>query len=470
MTLSSTILRNVTVTFAGRIYSGLFTFAVVALLLPRVLSREGFGIYAFYNTLFVILGVVIDFGANTIAVREGSRDQSRLGALLNSLALLRLILSCLCFAAAAALAFVFEESGRARLLVIAASLHLLFHSLGGFAVVFHVRMKFSLLVLSTVIGQTCFFAAVVTLFCCGREEPLAYLFAFGGGLAVSNTVSFLIARRFVPCALRSEGGDLLRLVRESFPLGISAILSILYFYVDTILLRFFRGEGDVGLYNAAYRLLSFAILFSAFFSQVLLPVFSRFAHADPTRFRRVLKRSVLYMGVLSLPVTAGLAVLSEPVLRLIFPAEYGEAADCLALLGIAVAFIFVASPHVFALIAAGRQVTFTLIALCGLVVNVLLNLTWIPSYGIEGAAWATVVTEGFVLAAAVLCVRKQLGFWTVSSELISILPVTGAVCGAAWLFRDAPMALLLPCLALLFVGALYLFRLLPFNIGDEDRN
>ncbi len=470
MTLSSTILRNVTVTFAGRIYSGIFTFAVVALLLPRVLSREGFGIYAFYNTLFVILGVVIDFGANTIVVREGSKDRNRLGPLLHSLTLLRLILSCLCFAVAAALALVFEESGRDRLLVVAASLHLLFHTLGGFGVVFHVRMKFSLLVLSTVIGQTCFFVAVAALFFCGREEPLVYLFAFGGGLAVSNTISFLLARRFLPGPLRSEGRDLRHLVKEAFPLGISTILSILYFHVDTILLRFFRGEGDVGLYNAAYRLLTFAVLFPAFFNQVLLPVFSRFAHDEPARFRRILKRSVLYMGALSLPVTAALTVLSGPMLQVIFPAEYGEAADCLAVLGLAVASIFVAYPHVSALIAAGRQVSFTLIALCGLVVNILLNLAWIPLHGIEGAAWATVVTEGFVLVAAALCVRKQLGFWAVSREMITILPVTAVLCGVAWLFRDAPMAVVLPGLAFLFVGALYLFRLLPFNIGDENRN
>ena len=79
MSLSKTVLKNVLVSFTGRIYTGVLTFVVVALLLPRVLTQEGFGVYAFYSTFFVILGVIVDFGSNVIAVREGSKEPSRLG-------------------------------------------------------------------------------------------------------------------------------------------------------------------------------------------------------------------------------------------------------------------------------------------------------------------------------------------------------------------------------------------------------
>lgn len=470
MTQSSKIFENVVLTMVGRIYTGVLTFVIVAIFLPRVLTGEGFGIYAFYSTLFIILGVIVDFGSNTIAVREGARAPERLGAIVHSLTLLRLRMGLLCFVAAIVLAFIFEETWQERLLVAGAALHLLFHSVGGFGAIFHVQMKFSAVVFASALGHTAFFAASLVLFVCGWDEPGLYLVAFGAGYALSNVVFFYRGRRLVDGPITAERGEAGRLFREALPLGISAMVSIAYFHVDTILLRPLQGEEAVGLYNAAFRLLTFAILFPVYFNQVILPVISRLATDDPGRLRRVVERAVLYMGVAGIPIAVTLFFLSEQVLRLIYPEPFARAAGCLTILGLAVAIIFVTYPHVSTLIAVGRQKSYTWIASIGLVLNVLLNLIWIPLYSIEGAAWATVVTEAFVLCAAVYCVRSRVRFWALDRRLFRIVPVAGIMAAASWWFSNEPMALVLPGLGLLYVGALFLFGFLPFDMGDEDRD
>ena len=171
MTRSNKFFENVIFTVAGRIYTGVLTFVIVAICLPRVLTGEDFGVYAFYSTLFVILGVIVDFGSNTIAVREGAREPERLGAILHSITLLRLAMGLLCFAVAIVFAFLFEEAWQDRLLVIGAALHLLFHSVGGFGAIFHVQMKFSAVVFASATGHTAFFAVSLGLFICGWAEP-----------------------------------------------------------------------------------------------------------------------------------------------------------------------------------------------------------------------------------------------------------------------------------------------------------
>ncbi len=470
MTQSSKILGNIVVTMMGRIYTGLLTFVIVAIFLPRVLTGEGFGIYAFYSTLFIILGVIVDFGSNTIAVREGARAPDRLGAIVHTLTLLRFRMGLLCFGVALVFALVFEEAWQERLLVAGAALHLLFHSIGGFGAIFHVQMKFSAVVFAGALGQTAFFAASLVLFACGRAEPGLYLVAFGAGCALSNVVFFFRGRRLVDRSITAERRDGGRLFREALPLGISAMVSIAYFHVDTILLRPLQGEEAVGLYNAAFRLLTFAILFPVYFNQVILPLISRLATADPGRLRRVVERAVLYMGVAGIPITVSLLFLSEQVLRLIYPEPFARGAGCLTILGIAVAIIFVTYPYVSTLIAIGRQKSYTWIAVIGLALNVLLNLIWIPLYSIEGAAWATVVTEAFVLCAAVYCVRRWARFWALDRRLFRIAPVAGIMAAASWWLSDGPMAVVLPGLGLLYGSALFLFRFLPFDLGDEDRD
>ena len=469
MTLSDTVIRNVVISFLGRIYTSLLTFVVVALLLPRVLSAEGFGIFSFYLTLFTILGVIIDFGTNAIAVREGSKEPARMGALLHSLTCLRGMLSLLCFAAACGLGVLFEPGRDARFLVVLAALHLFFHTFGGFGVIFQVQMKFGWMVFGQTIGHSCFFVVALILYLRDRNDPFIYLLAFGAGLALTNLLFFFLGRRLHAGAIRGGNADFFRLFREALPLGISAVTAIAFFQVDTILIRPIEGEEAVGLYSAAFRLLTFTIMVPVLFNQVLLPVYSRYILSDTRRFVRIFRRAVLYMGIVGLPISAAIGALAGPVLILIFPDTYIRSRTCLEILGLAVAMIFLTYPHVSVLIASGRQLTFTWISVSGLLLNVVLNLIMIPLFSIEGAAWATVVTEAFVLAAASIAVRRHSGFWAFSPEMIKIVPAAGAVGAAAWLLRGEPILHVLTELAALMGGILFLFKLIPFDL-DEDEN
>ena len=44
----------------------------------------------------------------------------------------------------------------------------------------------------------------------------------------------------------------------------------------------------------------------------------------------------------------------------------------------------------------------------GALVNIGLNIAWIPEFGARGAAWATVATEAFLMLGLMICLHNAL--------------------------------------------------------------
>jgi O-antigen/teichoic acid export membrane protein len=127
---------------------------------------------------------------------------------------------------------------------------------------------------------------------------------------------------------------------------------------------------------------------------------------------------------------------------------------------------------VLALLAAGRQRLMMAISIGGAVLNVLLNLWTIPRFGIEGAAWATVVTEAFVLASAMACASRCTGLRLPALALLRAVACAGAGMAAlaALLAQLGPERTGLRVAAGLGVGALAALAtgVLPPHFGTDD--
>ena len=83
--LSRRVERNAAAQIAGRLYTSTLAFVITAVVLPRQLGAHDFGIFAFYLSLHQLLHNVFDFGANTIVIREASRDRDAAGSLIGML-------------------------------------------------------------------------------------------------------------------------------------------------------------------------------------------------------------------------------------------------------------------------------------------------------------------------------------------------------------------------------------------------
>jgi len=120
----------------------------------------------------------------------------------------------------------------------------------------------------------------------------------------------------------------------------------------------------------------------------------------PAAARRQLSRCLTALLGIGLPAAVGLALLARPIAEVLLGAPFRESGAVLipwvalaALLRDVKAYYLDVAFHV------GRntlgQMWITVVAA---IVNVVLNLWWIPLFGIVGAAWATVVAYGIAFA------------------------------------------------------------------------
>ena len=119
---------------------------------------------------------------------------------------------------------------------------------------------------------------LVLVFVRGREDLLVAPFAqFVGDSLAALMLLWWLARRGIHFRISFDWTPLLPLARRAWPLVLSSLLSLLIYNSDLIFLRFFRGRVEVGLYAAAYALVSFLLNIGIAYALSLLPTLTRTA-------------------------------------------------------------------------------------------------------------------------------------------------------------------------------------------------
>ena len=67
-------------------------------------------------------------------------------------------------------------------------------------------------------------------------------------------------------------------------MGIAAILVMIYFKLDTVMLSFMKDQIDVGIYGLAYKILENLIFFPAMFVGLIMPLLSKHAFSNRSKF------------------------------------------------------------------------------------------------------------------------------------------------------------------------------------------
>ncbi len=181
------------------------------------------------------------------------------------------------------------------------------------------------------------------------------------------------------------------LLRQSFPLILSAVMVSIYMKIDQVMLKTV-GSAEVGIYSAAAKL-SEAWYFIPI--AIVTSVFPAIIHARKTDHKRYIKRlGNLYdlLIFISLPVALFISFFGNDIIDLLYRNNQYEGAGPMLSIHIwSGVFVFLGSASSQYLLAEG----FTLISFqrtaLGAVMNILLNLWLIPAYGGIGASVATLI-------------------------------------------------------------------------------
>lgn len=397
MQLQTRIATNTLIIFTATAVSGLFFF-IYQITLARYLGANNFGVYSFAFAYAALFSYLIEGGLGTLVIREVSRHKELTANYLAGSLFNKAWLFALVFIGIAATLSFLKRDGAVEGLIYLFLLASFFESLANsFINIFkaHEEMIYPGL-----------YQIIKNLLIMNVALLSVYLEATLMNIVAMYTIAYFLALLF-SIALYCKRFNLFARVDMKFSMGMMhsslalcayGALAIFYSKIDTILLSLFRGNIEVGFYNASYRLIEMLATAPGVFLSAVFPSMA-VAHLESRDTLRLIYKKVTQLLILFiLPVCIGATILSEEIVASLYGAEYLPSAPALMTLVWGSFFISLSAPCGGLLNATNNQRKNLFFISVIAVINPALNLLLIKRYGYMGASYTMLISEAISFA------------------------------------------------------------------------
>ncbi|MCC6345713.1 MAG: flippase [Nitrospirales bacterium] len=255
------------------------------------------------------------------------------------------------------------------------------------------------------------------LFTKGLLMPfIVYLVSIFAAFALSL---FLWLRR-IPAAPAGNGErvELKAVLKVSLPILVSGSLYLFMGWVDKIILGIYASESDVGIYNIALKVSTLTSLSLLAVNSIAAPKFAQcHGSGDTEGLRTIAQQSTKLIFWSSAPVLALFFFFPSFTLGL-FGMEFRAGAAALLMLTVGQFINALTGSVGYLLQMTGRQRVFQNVMLFTVITNLALNLTLVPRYGMNGAAFATMCSVILLNMIPFFLIRSHYGFFTFSPAVV----------------------------------------------------
>jgi O-antigen/teichoic acid export membrane protein len=194
-----------------------------------------------------------------------------------------------------------------------------------------------------------------------------------------------------------------RNIRYGLKAYVAALFAFLVFRTNILMIQFMLGAEQSGYYSIASSIADMIVVIPVVVGTILFP---RLSAMSNTREKWLFTKKVsVIIGFLMLSVVGVAALLASPVIRLLFGEAFMPAVPaCVWLMpGIVILSINTCYMNFFGAIGMPMVVIYS--PILGFVINILLNLLLIPSWGIAGASIAAVVAYCVMFLASLIYIH-----------------------------------------------------------------
>jgi O-antigen/teichoic acid export membrane protein len=390
--------RNVTILAAGQLITWTMTL-LWTLVVPRSLGPGGMGTIMAAWSVTGILGVVLGLGTRNYLVRASVVEPAEQARLVGTALVLRLLSVPIVLGAA----FVYGEAvgwdHKAKLaLYLAAAAQVCVQLAEPMQAAFQTVERMEYLAYSDVINKSAqgLLGIAVVLAGFGVIGVMSCWFVM---TAVVLVLDVYWLRGLVPIDVRTNLRRMGRMARESVPYWAFGVFFMVYLWIDFVMLSLMTGKDEVGWYSVPTRLFQTLMFFPVVVATAFLPAFVRGFEEGGDRLRRSAQAPVELVLLLSLPICAGTAILSKPLIGLLYGSAYHKSVPVMVILGLCIPPMYLNIMLAQVLIAMNRQANWTWVMAGTTVVNPLFNLLLIPwthhrfHNGAIGASLSLLFTE-----------------------------------------------------------------------------
>lgn len=255
--------------------------------------------------------------------------------------------------------------------------------------IFQSKLRYDLSVLASSTGTI--ISLVVFVYLIWLKYPIPFLMlAHLLGWTIIAMVAFVLIRKIGQVVFPIYDKQYtINLFKTSWPIAATLALNVVYFRADSFMISYFRSNAEVGIYNVAYSVFQTALVLPTFIMNAYYPMMLK-------SFKGI-KIVALGLLVIASGSTLLVLILAPFISKLLTGGGFLGTSLSLQILSLGFPAYFLSALLMWIMVTQGRYKIMLIIYAVGLVVNLVLNLIYIPQYSFVAASWITVISEYVIL-------------------------------------------------------------------------
>jgi O-antigen/teichoic acid export membrane protein len=458
------IAKNTFVLFSANIVNLILGF-FYGIYTARYLGAENYGILSLAIAFISLFGVFTDIGLGQLTVREVARDKSLAAKYLSNVSFLRLFLVVLAYGLVLICVHLlnYPEFTTKVIYVVAVSMVLSAFA-GMLNSIFQAFEKMEYVSISSILSNIVLLSGALFAISHGLNVmAFAVIYLLSGVVVLLFSIIIIIHLGIKP-KFECDFEFIKDVFKRALPFGIGTLFFVYYLWIDRVILSVMLNETMVGYYSAAYTLVNALSFIPNAFTTSLFPIMAYYFKNSDKSLNTIYRIGIKYMYMLALPIAVGTSLLGSNIIDIIYGPGFIMSAQALKVLIWAEFFVYIDVLLSQMMYSINRERVTMIYAGVGTALNIILNIIFIPRFGLAGAAAATLATEIWFFAIAYYVLSKS-GY---KINWMTMLPkpiISTFVMGIFILtFMQLPIAILIPIAAMIYFVVLYATK----YISNED--
>lgn len=392
--MSNRVVKNASWIIGCKIIQSLINF-IIGIITARYLGPSNYGIISYVASVVAFALPLMQLGLKHTIVKEFIHSPGREGEILGTALVINIISSIFCMIGS--LAFVmFINAGETETILVCAlySLTLLFQATEMTQYWFQSKLLSKYPSIAALIAYIV--VAVYKIYLLVTQKSVVWF-------AASNVIDYFLISIILIIMYKKAGGQRLSLnwsvgkdlLSRSKYYIIPSLMVIIFQNTDRIMLKLMIGEAETGYYSAAITCIGITGFVFAAIIDTARPVILEAKEQNLQLYEKRVIQLYSIITCMSLAQSIGMTLLAQPLVYLLYGAEYAKTASILAIAVWYITFGHYGSVRNIWILAENKQKYLTGINVAGASANVILNFCLIPVWGAVGAAVASVITQFF---------------------------------------------------------------------------
>ena len=374
----------------------LITFPYVS----RVLLAEGNGRIAFASSIANYFLLVASLGIPTYGIKACAQvrdDKEKLSKTAHELFIINAVMTTLALIVYFAMILLVPQMAQDKTLFYINGVNILLNCVG-MNWLFQALEKYDYITVRSIVFKI-LAVLFMFLFVHNTGDVAIYAAVTVFSSVGSNVFNFVKVHSYIRVK-RFEHYEFAKHFKPILILFSQTLVASIYTNLDTVMLGFMKDSQAVGLYSAAVKIKGMLVSLVGSLANVLLPRMSYYLkNGRADKFEELTQKAINFTLFISIPISLYFVIFSKESLVFLSGESYVAATPAMQFVTFAVISIGITGIlGIQVLTSTGREKCVLYSVAVGAVVDLVLNLVFIPIWGAAGAAFATMIAEYSVLA------------------------------------------------------------------------